>query len=270
MERDNRLIEPPLIRQRFARALPSYDNHAIAQQQITAEAAAMLQRTPRPFARCLEIGCGSGGFTHLLQQMLPEADWTLNDLCPESLSAAALHCPHSAHLVTGDAESAELGTGYDLIASTSAFQWFRRPQGFVRKLAAMQPPGGTLLFTTFLPGNLQEVKEITGRGLTYPSAGQWKEWLAHSYRIEVCRDETIRLLFGNPLEVLRHLKYTGVTATGTGQWTRGMQADFISRYNKQFSTGDGRVTLTYRPLYIQATRRQKTSPFSVTPLPCTR
>lgn len=255
MERDNRMIEPACVRQRFARALHSYDNHAVAQQQITAEAATMLQRCLQPFRHCLEIGCGTGGFTRHLQQILPEADWVLNDLCEESLTVAAEHCNRPPRLLIGDAESVELGTGYDLIASTSAFQWFRDPQGFITMLAAIQPKGGTLLFATFSPGNLQEVKELTGRGLSYPSAVQWKEWLKADYRVEVCREKTIRLTFGSPLEVLRHLKYTGVTATGAGQWTRGMQEDFICRYNQQFSTGNSRVTLTYRPLYILATRR---------------
>ncbi|SEG03903.1 malonyl-ACP O-methyltransferase BioC [Parabacteroides chinchillae] len=254
MERDNQSIEPACIRQRFTRALNSYDRHAVAQQRISAEAAKILSLHLQPFGRCLEIGCGTGGFTRHLQRMLPNADWVLNDLCGESLAIAATHCNHSPQSIIGDAENTELGIGYDLIASTSAFQWFHDPLNFIKKLAGMQTKGGVLLFSTFSPGNLQEVKEAAGKGLSYPSGKQWEEWLAPFYNIEVCREEAIRLTFGSPLEVLRHLKYTGVTATHNGQWTRGMQEDFVRRYKQQFSTDNNQVTLTYRPLYLLAKR----------------
>lgn len=263
MERDNRLIDTGRVRKRFTRALDSYDCHAMAQQQITVRAADILKRhlyeqettgIPLP-ARCLEIGCGTGGFTRLLQHLLPQADWTLNDLCAESLPHASKHCILPPHLVSGDAEAVDMGTGYGLIASSSAFQWFHDPTGFTRKLAGMQKSKDTLLFSTFAPGNLQEVKEVTGKGLSYPSSGDWAKWLNKYYRLHLCTEEMIRLRFDSPKEVLLHLKYTGVTATGNTLWTRGMQNEFIQRYKELYSTGDKQVTLTYRPLYLLAVRR---------------
>jgi len=65
----------------------------------------------------------------------------------------------------------------------------------------------------------------------------------------------IALTFQHPLEVLRHLKYTGVTANASRVWTRGKQERFCRDYQERFPSADGGVTLTYRPLYILVVKR---------------
>ena len=100
---------------------------------------------------------------------------------------------------------------------------------------------GLLLFSTFVPGNLYEIKKLTGKGLVYPTSDTLVGWLSTA-------DFT-------PLDVLRHLKATGVTATGNGCWTKGQQESFCRQYVEQFATTDGQVTLTYRPFYILATKK---------------
>ena len=62
------VIEAKRVSQRFTAAARTYDQHAAAQQRICAHLLAMLKRKhPLCFPRVLEIGCGSGGFTRLLQ-----------------------------------------------------------------------------------------------------------------------------------------------------------------------------------------------------------
>ena len=103
-----------------------------------------------------------------------------------------------------------------------------------------------LAFNTFTPDNLHEIKELTGEGLTYPTAGQLREWLSTYFRIVHEEEGNIALTFRHPLEVLRHLKYTGVTAN----------ASCVCRdYQERFPSADGGVTLTYRPLYILVVKR---------------
>ena len=110
-------------------------------------------------------------------------------------------------------------------------------------------------YSELSPRPLEEIKELTGEGLTYPTAGQLREWLSTYFRIVHEEEGNIALTFQHPLEVLRHLKYTGVTANASSVWTRGKQERFCRDYQERFPSADGGVTLTYRPLYILVVKR---------------
>lgn len=257
LERTMETIETKQIHDRFTRALSSYDQHADAQHLISRKLTALLlQHTGNSYHRLLEIGCGTGGFTRYLKENCNIGQWVVNDLCSACEAKINELLPTSTpRFIAGDAESMPFPGPFDLIASASAFQWIKRPEPFLRKIAGLLTPGGTLLFSTFAPGNLKEIKELTGKGLTYPSPSELSSWLTPGFRLLHIEEETIPLAFPTPLEVLRHLKNTGVTATGSTPWTRGMQETFCLRYNELFRTDNNQVTLTYRPVYVVAVKK---------------
>lgn len=242
---------------RFTRALDTYDRHADAQQQICRCLAGLLSsHTTMHFRRVLEIGCGTGGFTRRLKEKAAIDEWYLNDLCEGCLPKVATLFPgQSPFFLAGNAEEIAFPGRFDLIVSASVFQWMKDPAAFLAKQAGMLLPGGTLLFNTFAPGNLREVRQLTGKGLDYPTADRLTEWLTADYHLLHLQEEEIVLTFDTPMDVLRHLKNTGVTATGDGSWTRGQQTDFCRRYPALYGTADRKVTLTYRPLYIVAVKK---------------
>ena len=257
MERIMEVIEQERIRRRFSQAVNTYDDHADAQKRICAHLVQLLTAyTSSHFRRVLEIGCGSGGFTRLLKQECQIEEWVLNDLCETWQSAIEELFPSATPLfLAGDAERLAFPGTFDLIASASALQWMKDLPRFLHKLSSTLSPGGMLAFNTFTPDNLHEIKELTGEGLTYPTAGQLREWLSTYFRIVHEEEGNIALTFRHPLEVLRHLKYTGVTANASCVWTRGKQERFCRDYQERFPSADGGVTLTYRPLYILVVKR---------------
>lgn len=255
-------MEKPLIRQRFSRALDTYDRHAVAQQHICRRLASLLRGwlAPSSAPRILEVGCGTGGFTRELLAScrglaLSPSEWVVNDLCDACrTSVADILQGEPWTYLPGDAEQLDFPGTYDLIASASALQWFDRPDAFIRKATRMLPAGGVLLFNTFGPSNLQEIKELTGKGLLYPSEEEVKGWFPPSLKVAEWEAEELTLRFPSPADVLRHLKYTGVTATGTAFWTPGRLQRFCRDYAERFSHGKD-VVLTYQPLYVLAIKQ---------------
>jgi len=74
--------------------------------------------------------------------------------------------------------------------------------------------------------------------------------LSAEYQIVYSREEKLKLSFASPLEVLKHLKETGVTGIRRQSWTRGELDDFCRRYREQYTAPDGTVPLTYHPIYM--------------------
>ncbi len=239
---------------RFTRALDSYDAQAVAQQQICRRLIALLHAySDGHFQRALEIGCGTGGFTRLMKEGCSINEWYLNDLCEGCRERVTGLFPEQQPVfIAGNAETTEFPGLFNLIASASAFQWIEHPRGFLHRLRAKLSHKGLLLFNTFTPDNLREIRLLTGKGLNYPTTGQLTEWLRRDYHILHLEEEKITLSFNSPMDVLRHLKSTGVTATGGEHWMRRQQTDFCRRYAEGFSTPDNKVTLTYCPLYVVA------------------
>lgn len=251
-------IEQNRIRQRFSRALSTYREHAVAQQRISKYLASLLLvYTHASFKRVLEIGCGNGGFTRELKRYARIEKWEVNDLCGDCFPAIQSLFPNvSPTFWAGDAASLSFSGSYDLIASASAFQWMEDLPSFLRKLAVLLEPSGVLLFNTFTAGNLKEIKQLTGKGLVYPTQQQIRSWLEPSFEILHEEENSIPLSFPSPMDVLRHLKYTGVTATADGTaWTRGRQEAFCNRYRQLFATETKEVILTYQPLYVLAVKK---------------
>ena len=251
-------IETKQIHIRFTRALSSYDNHADAQHRISRKLASLLPHQANVrYKRMLEIGCGTGGFTGVLKQQCHIDEWILNDLCEDCQEKIEQLFPGSPpRFIAGDAETLSFPGKFDLIASASVFQWMKEPETFLHKLSGLLMQQGLLLFSTFVPGNLHEIKKLTGKGLVYPTSDTLVGWLSTAdFNLLHQEEDTIVLTFKTPLDVLRHLKATGVTATGNGCWTKGRQESFCRQYVEQFATTDGQVTLTYRPFYILATKK---------------
>ena len=77
------------------------------------------------------------------------------------------------------------------------------------------------------------------------------------FEIIYAEEEIVILPFGTPLEVLQHLKQTGVTGTEKRVWTRGRLQNFCNEYIRMYSNTDHSVSLTYHPIYIIARKRIK-------------
>lgn len=251
------LPDKSLIAARFAAAAPHYNRHAEAQRQIHAELAARLAaHAPSSARKVLEIGCGTGLFSRILAAQFPQAQLVLNDLHPDCTAAPSGFQTAFAEYRFGDAEHTDFGSGYDAVCSASALQWLADPAAFLTRTAAMLVSDGLLVFNTFTPDNLHQIRVLTGRGLHYPTAEQWQHWLAADYHVLEQYSRTLTLTFNTPRDVLHHLRHTGVTASADGfVWSKQRLAEFDTEYRRRYTLPNGRMGLDYTPLFVVAKKK---------------
>lgn len=249
LDRRVAMVDKSIVKRRFAGAFGSYDKSAVVQKAIAADLFSLIEKhIPQPVrGKVLEIGCGTGFLTRMISTMVPSDRLLLNDICPESRLCLD-NIPHACFL-EGDAESLEFPSDLGLIASSSVIQWFHDLDGFFAKCHSSLMSGGYLALSTFAPGNLEEVAEISGQSLDYLPSDRLEGLITDRFSILCLQEASYVLHFPTPVDVLKHLKQTGVNGTGNRMWTKTNLNDFCMGYMERFGTDKG-CTLTYRPLYI--------------------
>ena len=244
-------MDTALIRQRFSAASASYDAEAEAQQHIAARLWALAAPHVTSGADVLEIGAGTGLLTRLILEAQPRS-LTVNDLyLSPQVQELAQQFSGRVQCREGDAEHLEFGGPFDAVLSASTVQWFADIPAFFARCAGVLPKGGLLAFSSFLPGNLQEVAALTGVGLTYASAAELQGQLAPNFDLLAVEQGDVTLHFASPRHVLLHLRHTGVTGIRSVVWGKNSYKDFVARYTARYGNAQG-VRLTYRPVYVLA------------------
>jgi len=244
-------IEKAEVEHRFKRCIDTYDENAHAQKAIIQRLTALLKTYgPLKPARILEVGCGTGLLTTRLREEYPDSDLFINDLVAAMCSKTAERCHLSPEQsIIGDVEQITLTGCFDLIVSASTFQWLTHPARTFARLARQLCKGGRMVFSTFGEDNYKELKAITGNGLVYHSIPEMKALLSVDFEVLYAEENHYILEFENPLDILKHIKKTGVNAVQMPQnWTRGRLEKFIQEYADRFLS-EGQYPLTYHPQY---------------------
>lgn len=242
-----------LIKSRFESNFKTYHKLALVQQHICNELSLLISKFCHiEVARAMEIGTGTGFLTSNITKLYPNAEWYLNDLAPDSQTFIDEFLEHRNHTyMWGDAEEIDIPKNLDLITSASTMQWFEDINAFISKLSRSSSECGYIALTTFGQENFKEIEMTMGGGLKYLSRLELEAILIkNGYEIVHSSDYTKSLLFDSPIDVLRHIKATGVNSIRREKLTKSKLSNFENNYTNLFSLADGRVTLTYHPIII--------------------
>lgn len=234
------LPNKPLISERFNASASTYDTNSPVQGNMAVKLASLwhehLPETPHD--DIIEIGAGTGKFTTEMLRYVSPRHLTLYDITPLNPSLPGKHICEDGELAIRTISDDSI----DAITSSATIQWFSSIPGFIHHCHRILHTGGQLVLSTFAPDHFHEISNNLPSPIHYFSVDQWHQLLDEKFHIDVISQDRITLHFDSPIDLLKHLRNTGVNA---------LQPSVTAARNiiKQ-----SLHTLTYKPLYIIATK----------------
>ena len=184
-----------------------YEKYSLAQKQVAKNLLDYMRKSNifnTQINSIFEIGCGTGIFTKEYRKYFLHSDLILNDIFDvrEFIKDIDYNI-----FIQENIEELDIPKS-DLVVSSSVFQWIKDKDSLIRNIAENTD---NLCFSSYVSGNLIEIKNHFDISLDYLNIEEFKEILKKYFSSVKSYSETIKLDFEDPMSVLKHLKYTGVT-----------------------------------------------------------
>jgi len=160
-----RALDKRAVRRAFGRAAATYDEHAALQREVGRRLLEHLDPIRIAPERVVDLGCGTGLFFGALRERYPGARVVAIDAALPMLRAASARTPWwrrpfaaSPLLACADAERLPLASGCaQFVWSNLMLQWCDA-QALFSEVARLLQAGGLLLFSTYGPDTLKELR----------------------------------------------------------------------------------------------------------------
>ena len=263
-------VDKRLVRRAFDQASATYDAAAVLQHEVCRRMAERLDYIRHEPAVVLDAGTGTGNALPLLRERYRKAQLVAFDLAPGMLRAARAREPWWRGLpgtgpaltaVCGNVERLPFATGaVDLVWSNLALQWVNDLPATFKELLRVLKPGGLLMFSTFGPDTLKELRAAyAGTGHTHVNRfidmhDIGDMLTAARYADPVIDMEMFTLTYADVRDLMRELKDIGAHNVTAGR-PRGLTgrkalAAVTSAY--EGFRRDGRLPATFEVIYGHA------------------
>jgi malonyl-CoA O-methyltransferase len=187
-------LDKARIARSFSRSAETYDKFSGLQRTLAndlVKSVASVNISPK---NILDIGTGTGSVAFLLHERYKEANIIGCDLAPGMIKKASQNNPHgNVTFEVADAESLPFeDKKFDLVASSTTFQWINDLAKAFSEAKRVLVPGGYFAFVTFGPKTLSELKR--------------------NYKIAFGEDAAYLHKFNNMREIQAMLKTSGFEA----------------------------------------------------------
>ena len=272
---DQQAIDKRAVRRAFDRAATTYDDAAVLQREICDRMAERLQFVKFTPHTILDAGCGTGYGSRKLLAHYPEAQLLALDVAPAMLRAARSHTPgwqqwlpwlsrSRASYVCGDLEALPLkSAGIDMLWSNLALQWCNDLDAAFAGMQRVLAPDGLLMFSTFGPDTLKELRQAFGQLDGFPHVSRFADMhdigdalVRAGFDAPVMDMDIVTLTYDDLATLMRDLKAIGAHNAaagrrqglmGKGEW-RSLQAIY------ETFRRDGKLPATYEVIYGHAWR----------------
>jgi malonyl-CoA O-methyltransferase len=273
------------VRRAFDHAAASYDEHAALHREVCDRLLERLDFMKLQPERVLDVGTGTGfGLSHL-RSRYAEADLCALDIAPAMLKAARARLPQPGwtqralqrltphpsrltHLVCADMERLPLATNsMNLVWSSLALQWAHDLEATLRGFHRVMAPGGLLIFATFGPDTLKELRASFAAIDDAPHVNQFidlhdiGDMLIHSgFASPVMEMEMLTLTYADLKTLMRDLKGMGAHNAALSRRRGLLGKSAWSRLERTYESQrlEGRLPATFEVIYGHAWAGDKT------------
>lgn len=262
-------IDKNRLSHNFGRQAARYDQYAVVQRRLARELVHTLQASGERYTRILEIGCGTGYLTSLLRQAFPQAHLTALDLAPAAIQTAQTRLAGVSGIewLVADGEQ-EPPARYDLITSSSVFQWFGQPARACHRYYRALLPGGMLAFATLGPRTFGELAASFARAgellpeipvpiipaQNFANRRDWQEYLQLAgFRGIAWREEIWQEIYPDLWAFLRAVRGMGATSTRPVFLSRRLLALMADHYQHSFSRAGG-IQVSYEVMWLHGNK----------------
>lgn len=243
------MLDKNLVKVRFKKNLKTYEKSASVQAQMAGILSLKISECcGKNFNKIFEFGAGTGGLTKRLIKNIDFEQYLANDIMEESKEYVK-KILHNANFITGDIEKVQIDEKFDLVVSNAVMQWIPDIEELLPKLRKLISDEGYFAFTTFGELNYAEIKETTGLSLHYLKSERLKQLCEKDFEIIYYDEDIVNLYFNSPIDVLKHIKYSGTNGLKSLSWTYTKLKHFEKFYKENFSI-QSKVKLTYNPVYV--------------------
>ncbi len=252
------------VRAAFSRAASGYEQTAVLQRQVgdlLLERLALLESVPQ---RVLDVGAGTGRLTARIKKRLPRSEVIALDLAMGMLRQAKANAGwwRPFRRVAGDAQALPFADGsMDLLISNLCLQWCPDLGAIWHEFRRVLKPGGWLLFTSFGPDTLKELRAAWHAADERPHVHVFLDMhdvgdgvLAQGFVNPMFDTERYTLEYTEVGEVMRELKAIGagnaLSARSRGLTGKSAYARMLAAYEAQ--RRGGRIPASYEVIFGQA------------------
>ncbi len=261
------------VRQSFSGAAATYDDAAFLQNEVADRLLERLEYIRLEPRKVLDIGAGTGYCSHALLGRYPSAQVMALDFAEGMLPFAAKRgrvfrrpkpvCASALSLPFGGAQ-------FELLFSSLMLQWCHPIDEYFREFRRVLTSGGLLMFTTFGPDTLKELrqawKKVDG-GLHVHGFLDMHDigdaLLGSGFANPVMDVEHVVLTYSDIMSLLKELKAIGANNAGTGRGRGLMGRNAFRRLEaayEQFRTQEGVLPATYEVVYGHAWAASEAQP----------
>jgi malonyl-CoA O-methyltransferase len=272
-------IDKQQARRAFERAASAYDEVAVLQRETAQRMLERLDYIRHEPAVILDVGAGTGEATLALSRRFKPARTIALDFALPMLQRARKRGSWLRRLrcVCGDAERLPLADrSVDLIFSNATLQWCNDLEGTFREFLRVLRPDGLLLFSTFGPDTLKELRASWAAVDDRPHVSPFADMhdigdamLRAGLFNPVVDVDRMRLTYTEVAGLLRDLK-----ALGAHNVTAGRQRSLTGKSRLQAMVQayeafrlDGRLPASYEVVYGHAWAPRQRSQDGVTCIP---
>ena len=263
---DSYWMDKARVRASFDRAAQTYDAAAILQKLVRTEMLSRLDLVKIKPQVILDAGCGTGHGSFALQKKFSSAQVVSLDIALGMLQKTQQQQPllnkifKQKNLICADIEHLPIAnSSLGMVWSNLALQWCNDLDGAFNQIARVLQPNGLLMFSTFGPDTLKELRAATNNGNTHVSRFIDMHDIGDAltragFSAPVLDVEHYTLTYDDVKSVMKDLKAIGAHNATAGR-ARGLQGrgflQQLAQNYEQFRV-DGKLPATFEVVYGHA------------------